>query len=233
MDETEDFGYCNKVDIHALSPNDKIEPIVAIAEEHGFRGIVVQSGQLEKLSKVISSKTLLSICAIDFPYGGSSIDIRTYSILAAKEKGANEIEIVAPYHLLNNMDFRHIHDDIHSVLNTAEKAKIGVKYVLDQSSMFLPDNVRTRMCRILSSVKIGMVSTSLGFFDQNISHGDNILKMRNLKNKVGCQVKVYINTSDPATFALYPKAGADIVGTDWKNAPFIVHAYEDVVQRKG
>jgi hypothetical protein len=84
----------------------------------------------------------------------------------------------------------------------------------------------------MSSTRIPLISTSLGFFDQDIDHGDNVLKMRNIKNKVGCAMKVFVNTNDPSQFAMYPKAGVDIVGVHWKSAAFLTHAYEEMVSKK-
>jgi hypothetical protein len=45
-------------------------------------------------------------------------------------------------------------------------------------------------------------------------------------------MKAYVNTSDPNEFALYPKAGVDIVGVEWNKAAHLVHAYEDMILKK-
>jgi hypothetical protein len=33
-------------------------------------------------------------------------------------------------------------------------------------------------------------------------------------------------------FALYPKAGSEIMGVEWQTAPSMVHKYEEMVQTK-
>jgi hypothetical protein len=53
-----------------------------------------------------------------------------------------------------------------------------------------------------------------------------------MRSKLGGSVKTFIKTDDPEIFGLYPKAGSDIIGIDWKKAPAIVHRYEEIVQTK-
>ncbi len=231
------FDFCDKVDLHALSPSIPLDAVVAVAGEHGFRGVVVTLGRLQELVKEITKpifgdKSILPICTIDYPQGMSSTDVRAYSIQSAKEKGAKEVEIVAPYHLLVAKDFKAIYEDAQNLMNVASRAGIEIKYVLDQNSEFVDESISAKICRILSSTRIPVVSTSLGFFDEKIDHADNILKMRNIKNKVGCNMKVFIGSESPNDLASYIKAGADIIGLPWNKAPYLVHAYEDIVQKK-
>lgn len=237
IEEENKFDYCEKVDLHALDFNANLNSVVAVAAEHCFRGIVVTLAKLPELVKEINrpsfgDKQILPIVAIDYPYGNSSVDIRAYSIASAKEKGAKEIEIVAPYPMLAKRDFRGIYEDAQTLVTTAAKYGMSLKYVIDQNSEYIDDSVRTKICRIVSSTRVPMLSTSLGFFDQAVDHSDNIVKMRAMKNKIGCTIKAYIKTGDPNEFALYPKAGADIIGVEWKKGPQIVHAYENMVQKK-
>lgn len=236
-EESIQFEYCNKVDLHVTDISTKLDNVVSVAAEHGFRGIVVTLGQITALVKEINKplfgdKQILPIAVIDYPFGNSSIDVRAYSLASAKEKGAKEVEIVAPYPMIANHDFRGIYEDAQSLVAAAKKYDISIKYVLDQNSEFIEDSIRTKLCRIMSSTRVPFISTSLGYFDEEIDHSDNIVKMRALKNKIGCPIKAYVPTSDPNEFALYPKAGADILGLEWNVAPFLVHAYEDMVIKK-
>lgn len=233
--QVKQFDYCDKVDLHALEPKVNLASVVSIASEHGFRGIVVPLTKLEQLIKAIKdygTKEMVPVCTVDYPFGSSSLDVRNYSILAAKEKGAKEVEVVAPYYLIADADFRRVYDDAHNLMSTANKQGISLKYVLDQSSPYVDDTVRTKLSRVISSSRIPIVSTSLGFFDNKVDHADNIIKMRTMKSKAGCQMKVYVSSQDVNDIASYVKAGADYIGLHWKKAPYLVHAYEDMVQKK-
>lgn len=231
------FDYCDKVDLHALNPNANLSGVVSIAAEHGFRGIVVPMGRLERLIaaiKAYGTKEILPICAIDYPFGSSSLDVRNYSIMSAHEKGAKEVEIVTPYHFIAVEDFRLVYNDAQSIMNTAKKAGVSLKYVLDDGNPYMNnDKVRSQLTRFVRDAQIPYVSNSLGFFPQKGDHADNIIKMRNFKSKAGCDMKVYLSSKDVDDIAAYVKAGADIIGLDWNQAPYLVHAYEEMVQKKG
>src|SRR5690606_7730542 len=125
------------------------------------------------------------ICIIDYPFGISSLDVRTYSLHSVKEKGAKEVEIVAPYHFIKNKDFKKLQEDVQSIVTVAKKINLSIKYVVDQNNPIIDDTVRTRINRIIGSSGINSISTSLGFFDKSTEHGDNVLRMRNIKNKIG------------------------------------------------
>jgi deoxyribose-phosphate aldolase len=233
--EQKPFDYCEKVDLHALSPNTNLVSVVSIAAEHGFRGVIVPLGRLDQLIaaiKAYGNKEILPICAIDYPLGASSLDVRNYSIMSAHEKGAREVEIVAPYHFIAEEDFRKVYNDANSVVGTAKKAGMEMKYVLDQNCSYINDKVRSQLARIVSSTRIPIVSTALGFVSDKTDHADNIIKMRNLKSKSGCKIKVYLSTHNVDDIASYVKAGADIIGLEWNKAAYLVHAYEEMVQKK-
>lgn len=235
--EVKQFDYCDKVDLHALNPNTNLNSVVSIAAEHGFRGIIVPMGRIEQLIasiKAYGTKEMLPICAVDYPFGSASLDVRNYSIMSAAEKGAKEVEIVAPYHFIAAEDFRRVYNDAQGIMTNAKKAGVSVKYVIDQGNPYIAnDKVRTQLSRIVQNSRIPYVATSLGYFPDKTDHADSIIKMRNIKSKGGCNVKVYLSSQEVDDIAAYVKAGADIIGLDWNKAPYLVHAYEEMVQKKG
>lgn len=239
--EIQPFRFANKVDIHAMQINIDAIGLVALAYEHEFRGVVVDITNAEYLCKAIKNSnkdenyTPISICAINYPFGNLTTDIRCYSIMSAKEKGIDEIEIVLPYHLIINKEFNKFDKDIQSVIETCNRADLKFKYVIDPNVEFLDDGSRTRIYKILSSYKLDILSNSLGFFDgaYPIDHSNNILGMRYMKNKVGSKIKCFIgNKISISTLSLYIKAGADMFGIEWQHSPNIVHEYEYLVNQK-
>lgn len=231
------FEYCDKVDIHAIDLDSPLDLVTAIATEHGFRGVVVTLNRIEELVKNISKDTLadkkiVPIAVIDYPYGSLSTDVRRYSILSAKEKGAKEVEVVAPYSLFISRKFKEIGDDIQNLASAAKESNIKLRYVIDINSAFIDESVRTKIMRIVSNNQIEDVSTSLGFYDKKVDHSDSVLKMRNMKSKTGSQTKSFISDASVADLTLYAKAGVDTVGLDWKLAANVVHSYEDIINKK-
>lgn len=228
-DENEVFKFCQKVDLYALDLNCDIKSIVAVALEHGFRGIVIPPCKLHQLKKEIGNNKLLSILAVDYPFGCLSQDVRCYSIYSAKEKGADEVELVSPYHCLNNVNMASFNQDVINCMTAGEKINIPIRYVFDQNIIHLKDNIKQRALKTFLTYKVRDICTSLGFFDNKIDHSENILKLRNIKVKTGCKIKIFIKTNDVNIFALYPKAGVDLLGLEWENAANLVHAYENMV----
>jgi deoxyribose-phosphate aldolase len=237
LEEENSFSFSDRVDLHCMDLYTPLSSVVAVAAEHNFRAIVVPIGRIEELVKAINKpdlgdKKIVSVAVFDYPYGFSSLDIRTYSIFSAKEKGAKEIEIVAPYYYIVREDFIKIVEDVKSLIVSANKADIKLRYVLDQNSGFIDDGFRIKLYRALSQAKVPMLSTSLGHFDEKIDHGDNIIRMRSMKSKINCPIKAFIDTTNPSDLALYPRAGADTIGLNWNQAPHLVYEYENIVQKK-
>jgi deoxyribose-phosphate aldolase len=231
------FNFCNKVDLHTLDPYSDLSSLVAIAGEHGFRGISVLSCRLESLIKEINkplygNKDIIPVSLIDFPFGQSSMASRSYSVLDAKEKGAKEVEVVAPYGLFAEEEFGKIHEDLKNLTTAAAKANVKFRYIIDYKSPYLNDVIKTKILKILSIIKPNSVSSASGYFDGDVDNSDNILFLRNIKTKASCEIKTYLSNIDINDFAVYPKAGVDIVGLDWTEAVNIAHAYEDILQKE-
>jgi deoxyribose-phosphate aldolase len=239
--EKQVFAYCNKVDLHALDLDQNLKPVVALAIEHGFRAIVVPHVRIPDLVAAINTviidkeerPLIVPVAAVDYPFGTMPQDVRSYSIMSARECGAKEVEIVAPYAHLANKSFDKVNDDVKTLQSMASKTDVVLRYVVDQYCDLFDDGVKSRLYRLFAMNKVKAVSTSLGFYeDDSFDHSDNILKMRHVKNKTAAQVKSFIRTTNPAMFALYPKAGSEIMGVEWQTAPSMVHKYEEMVQTK-
>jgi len=237
-DEIKRFDYCGNVDLHAIDGNPNLNSVVAVAGEHGFRGIVVQPSRLEDLVAAINKpnfgdKEITAICAIDYPFGVSSMGVRNYMLHDAKEKGAHEVEVVIPYHWVLDKDWKRLYDDAQSLVAISNKLDLSIKYVIDQNASNIDDTVSARLCRIIASTRMPIVSTSLGFFDDSkISHADQVIKMRNLKSKAGCAVKVYVRNPSVEVISGFSRGGCDVFGVTWSVAANIVHSYENLLNNQ-
>ncbi len=225
------FDCCNKVDLHVSEQSVDLSRVVAIANEHGFRAIAVPMNKLDELNKRLNTNEVKIISVIDYPFGTLSKDVRSYSIFVAKEKGAEEVEILIPLSFLNTKDFKNIEEDLLNLITAADKSSICLRYVLEQNNPAFSHNnaIFYKTLRLLGKKGVKNISTSLGFFDEKIDHSENILKMRSVKTKSNCNTKAYVNTDNANVFSLYPKAGADLIGVDWKTATYLVHAYNQMV----
>lgn len=232
MNNLEDtFDYCNNVDVYVKN-NCKLESVVAVASEHNFKSIVVDSNRLVELVKELKNinSNISPIALIDGPEGNSSVDIRAYSIVSAKEKGAKEIEMYAPMHLIDTRNFRKIYEDLQNCMNISSKHEISFKYIINDMYKPLPDDIKTKLCRLFSTINLGYIT--FAFSKQQNNHSDNIIKMRFFKNKTESKIKTYIKDASKEDFAAFVKAGVDTIGLDWEIAPYLVHAYENMVIKR-
>lgn len=224
------FDFCKQVDLYVGPSDTNLERIVSICDEHGFRGIVVRSSNLEKLSKLIisSASEVAAICQIDAPFGESSKDIRAYSIKSAKEKGAKEVEVYAPHQLVINEEYKAIYDDLANLIASAKMVNIPMRYIINAGNN-INDNSITKFCRIVESSKLEHIGFNI--CGKKLSYSDSILQMRNFKTKTGAKIKTYIEncTQEELTSAI--KAGSDTIGIHWKDAANTVHEYEYQVQK--
>lgn len=230
-DLEETFDYCSNVEIYAKN-NCKISNLVAVASEHNFKGIVVDSNRISDLTKELKNinSDIIPICTIDSPDGNSSVDIRAYSIVSAKEKGAKEIEIYAPSYLIETRDFRKIYEDLQNCINISLKNDIPFKYIINDMYKTLPDDMKTKISRLFSTINLAYLGFC--FSKQDNTYSDNIIKMRFFKNKIASKIKTYLKDPSKEDFASFVKAGVDTIGLDWDIAPYLVHAYENMMIKK-
>jgi deoxyribose-phosphate aldolase len=228
----EEFNFGQRCDLISIDPSDPIDYVGATAIEHGFRGVATHISNIKRLSETLGDSEVVKIGIIDYPFGGSCQAARAYAIHTAKENGCDEVEIVAPYMQIAYGFLKEIDSDLDIITTTGQKLGVKVTYVIDQNSEYLDKGIFTRVCRTISKYKPDKICLSLGFFDKGIDHSDNIVKARSIKSKVGINTKICINSIDAGTLSLYPKAGLDILGLDWKAAPNLVHAYNAMLTKK-
>src|SRR6185436_18101702 len=132
-------------------------------------------------------KNIVPICSLDNPLGLLASDVRVYSLQSAKEKGAEEVEISAPYHLIKSKDFKAIAEDAQNLMNASVKYKIKLRYILD-TSKGLDDSIKSKLYNILATAKIPcIVNTYEGIDDKKCAN--DILNLRHIKKKIGCKTK--------------------------------------------
>lgn len=199
----------------------------------GFKSIVVDQIKLDEVSKEIKKshiEDLSVICKIDYPEGASSVDVRGYSVLSAKEKGASIVEVFAPKYLYKAKDFKRIHEDLVSLINLCKKNHIEFRYCISSSkNEYLSDDIKTKIARIFSAVDLGMLSINV---DQKSEISDEIIKLRFFKSKIQSKIKTILKEPTKEDLSSFVKAGVDVLGLDLWKAPFLIHAYEGMISNK-
>lgn len=231
--ERDVFSHTNKVDLVVLDPTDPLGRVATIAEEHGFRAIsvpLIRVPEIAEIKKESKSAEYKIIAMADLPFGSSPQYIRKCMCIHAHESGADEIEISSPYCLIQQKDMASINQDIKTILSISQKVGLVPRIAVESGSDFFTDITRSRFMKILSTNK----AKNLLFYNSESSdkedHGTNIIDMRNLRYNKSVEVKAQLGSLPIETMSMYPKAGAKYLGLPWREAPNLVHEYEEMIQ---
>lgn len=217
-----------KIDLYVTKIGYNLKNAIAIASEHNFRSIVVPFNRLEELKKLTKDTDLLSIAAVDFPMGSSPLDVRIYSVMSAKEHKCDEIEICLPYHSLDTKKNADISEDIKSNIDMSIKLKMPIRYMFNQIICLSP-NIKKKIIHYFGVHRDKDIKSHIGFFNLNNNDSDNIIEIRDYKQRISALSKVYLKNVDVSVLNLYIKSGVDIIGLDIENAVFLSHEYETLL----
>ena len=222
------------VELHALSESDDLQSVVAVANEHQFRGIVTTHGQLPNLVRCknkYSDSNIIPIAAIDYPYGCSTLDLRRFAVVTAAEKGAEEIEVAAPYYIIQKCKTGQLSQDIETITNQCDKLGIKFKYVFDRNYLSLNHRQLARILRVFAANRIDTISNGFHMIPE-MSIPDSIIDIREFKKKTSCDIKAVISTDDQNELAQFPKAGVDLIGINWQEAASVTYKYQYMMEEQ-
>lgn len=228
-----EFFFGPMVDIHVTGHN-KISNIVYLANEHGFRGIVVDPNAVSNTSFCIRNQNLDSapteLCIANMLSPEDSIDVKIYSMLAAKEKGANEIEMPLSNNIVDSGDMKNIEEEVAAISSKAQKIPIAVKYKLNYGKTTKTIAFTNKFAKILKENNCPFFSTYIPEKMED-EMSSVLLWIRDIKRNACCATKVHLESPTIELISMFKKAGVDIIGMDWKNSPFLCHGYENLVQK--
>ena len=195
------FEYCDHVDIHALDPSVNLKSLAIIANEHGFRGVVVPSSKVQELSVHLATPNkrtkVKTIGIIDFPSGYACNSSRRTEIVNCQELGAKEVEIIAPYSHILSGDWGKFEEDITSIVTICNRINIDYKITLLNRHQAIRDKDQAKIYRILAAKQVECISIGIGETNSPGELADQVMRMRNILKKTMYVMKVYLNTSDP------------------------------------
>lgn len=235
-EEKEQPSFCKFTDIYA-SDRYSIKTLVSLALEHNFHGIAVPQNDVEIAASTLgkynhSDMRPPSIIAIaDHPYGNHSLDVRSYMILASIEKGATEVEMVAPHRALLNNDWLMIENDVKVLTAVARERGINLTYVVDQLANVQKPGAVQSFCKIAKAYKLGGIVNAVSTKHMSSTTTDTVIWMRDVKKFTGIKTKVFMNAKNQGDVGVYAKAGVNFFAMPWDIAPAAIHEYEEVLRR--
>lgn len=184
-----------------------IEKLCAEAKQYNFATVFVNPSYVELATKLLKGSKVKVGCAIGFPLGTTTTEIKVLEALQAIKNGAQEIDMVINIGAVKSKNFKYVESDIKSVVKAVKP--IGVKTILE--TCLLTNAEKVKVAKIAKKVGAWFVKTSTGF---SIG-GATVQDIKLLRKTVGSQmgVKASGGIRDYKTAIALIKAGATRLGT--------------------
>ena len=148
----------NTTDLYIDDPTVATSNGISVLEEHGFRGIGLHTNRFEEKRENDGNKY---IALVDIPGGYSSLDVRNFGIISAKEKGFSEVEIPCPINYLAQFQIKKINEDLKSISKISQEFDINVRYGLDGMVInYLTDESLQKLSKDPQSFLVTQLKTS-------------------------------------------------------------------------
>jgi deoxyribose-phosphate aldolase len=184
-----------------------IEKLCAEAREHKFYSVSVNGSWVVAARHFLDGSEVRVGCAVGFPLGAMSSDVKRYETEAAIDDGAHEIDIVLNVARLKGGDDKYVLRELCDVAEAADERT--VKVILE--TCLLTDEQKVRACRLAVESGAHFVKTSTGFSTGGATVDDVKLLRETVGPKFG--VKASGGIRDAKTALAMIAAGATRLGT--------------------
>lgn len=184
-----------------------IRKLCAEAKEHDFATVFVNPCYVT-LAKRLLKKTDVKVgCAIGFPLGATTTEVKVLETLQAIKNGADEIDMVVNIGAVKSKKLAYVKNDIKNVVKAAKPK--GVKVILE--TCLLTDTEKVKVARIARQAGVKFVKTSTGFSTGGATIEDIKLLRKTVGKKLG--VKASGGIRDYKSTIAMIEAGANRIGT--------------------
>lgn len=136
-----------------------VEQHCAIARQHQFGGVVVNSSYVEHACHFLDGSGVKVIAAIGFPFGGMDGDTKRYETEVAVDNGAQEIDVVMNIGRFKSGDDKYVLRELRDVAEAADERI--VKVVIETG--LLSNDEKLRAVQLVLDSGAHFVRTSTGF----------------------------------------------------------------------
>jgi len=185
----------------------EIETLCSEAKEYRFKGVCVEAKWLPVVTELLNHTPVLAVTVIGFPSGTVSTEQKAREAKAAREQGADEIDMVLNREWLKAKKFEAVYLDIKAVVTAAEK--VPVKVIFETSELTHGEKVMA--CALSRAAGALFVKTSTGFSGGGATVED--VKLMRETVGTGCGVKASGGVRNREQAIAMVKAGADRLGT--------------------
>lgn len=184
-----------------------IKKLCAEAKKYDFATVFVNPSYVKLAAKLLKGSEVKVGCAVGFPLGATTTEVKVMEALQAIKNGAQEIDMVINIGAVKSKNYKLVENDIKSVVKAVKP--IGVKTILE--TCLLSDAEKIKIAKIAKQVGVKFVKTSTGFATGGATVEDIKLLRKTVGPKMG--VKASGGIRDYKTAMAMIKAGANRIGT--------------------
>jgi deoxyribose-phosphate aldolase len=182
--------------------------LCAEAREHHFAAVCVNPQWVEVCARELEGSDVDVATVIGFPLGATTTHVKAVEAAEAVDRGAQEIDMVAPLGRVKGAEWGCVEDDIRAVVQAARPAL--VKVIIE--SALLEDVEIIAASALAKEAGAHFVKTSTGFHPAGGASADAVRLMRlTVGDALG--VKASGGVRDCATALRMIAAGANRIGT--------------------
>ncbi len=183
-----------------------IERLCAEARQHRFFGVCVNGCWVEQARHFLEEGEVKVVCAVGFPLGAMSADVKRFETEAAIDDGAQEIDVVLNIGRLKDGDNKFVLRELRDVVEAADERP--VKVILE--TCLLTREEKMRACNLVVDSGARFVKTSTGLNNGGATVDDVKLLRETVGPRFG--VKAAGGIRDAKTALALIEAGATRLG---------------------
>jgi len=184
-----------------------IRKLCAEARKYKFATVFVNPSYIKLAAKLLKGSGVKVGCAVGFPLGATTTEVKVMEALQAIKNGAQEIDMVINIGAVKSKNYRLVESDIKSVVKAVKP--IGVKTILE--TCLLTNEEKVKVAKIAKKVGAWFVKTSTGFSTGGATVEDIKLLRKTVGLKMG--VKASGGIRDYKTAIALIEVGATRIGT--------------------
>lgn len=211
------------IDLTSLNDNDTDNVIISLCEKtktiYGSvpaiciysRYIPLARNTLNQINPSVKIATVTN-----FPHGSSDIDVVMYETKLAISRGADEVDIVFPYHYLKNGDTQIGHNMVAEAKKTCGDKTL--KVIIESGELKTPELIK-QASDISIAAGADFIKTSTGKVAVNATLEATEIMLNSIKaSGKKCGFKAAGGIRSVADATKYIELAANIMGHDWVNA---------------
>jgi deoxyribose-phosphate aldolase len=186
-----------------------IEALCRDAIEFGFMNVCVNPTWISLAAGLVAGSGVGVCAVVGFPFGATTIDVKTCEARGAIAGGAREIDMVINIGRLKSGDRDHVQRDVDAVTALCRKMNATSKIIIETA--LLTGDEKAIACRVAKKAGADFVKTSTGFAARGATAADVQIVRRIVGTSMG--IKAAGGIRDFATVKTMVAAGATRIGT--------------------